>query len=261
MTVVNFYRQNDESDALNILLRWPVPERCLVAGDFNARYHAWQTGHTGTTNRGQDIVDWSSENDLHLLNTPGIPTNPHGNTIDLAFTNIPLAEAVVEDHLATSSDHFTLSLTLPDARPAPMQPGRIRVTTDDELKRFVRIIELGVAGLPTAGSTPSELDELASALVRLLESAAKAAGRPTRKGARTAPWWTEECAGTAAAFRAIRRLYPLGFNQEVQIAKRDFHRVVRRAKSVGDHKCEATKSVARCGRRRNILQEIVPVHK
>ena len=63
-----------------------------------------------------------------------------------------------------------------------MQPGRIRATTDDELKRFVGIIELGVAGLPTAGSTPSELDELASALVSLLESAAKAAGRPTRKG-------------------------------------------------------------------------------
>ncbi|KAM5529044.1 hypothetical protein FOXYSP1_16888 [Fusarium oxysporum f. sp. phaseoli] len=31
--------------------------------------------------------------------------------------------------------------------------------------------------------------------------------------------------------------------------------------AVGDHKCEATKAVARCGRRRNILQEIVPVHK
>jgi hypothetical protein len=104
------------------------------------------------------------------------------------------------------------------------------VTTDDELKRFAEIVELGAAGLPIADSTPSELDELASALVGLLTSAAKAAGRPTRKGARTAPWWTEECAGAAAAFCAIRRLYPLGFNEEVQIAKRDFHRVAYRAK-------------------------------
>jgi hypothetical protein len=31
--------------------------------------------------------------------------------------------------------------------------------------------------------------------------------------------------------------------------------------TVGDHKYEATKAVARCGRRRNILQEIMPVHK
>ncbi|KAI7759630.1 hypothetical protein LZL87_013972 [Fusarium oxysporum] len=86
---------------------------------------------------------------------------------------------------------------------------------DDELKRFAEVVELGAAGLPTADSTLSELDELASALVNLLTSAEKAAGRPTRNGARIAPWWTEECAGAAAAFHAIRRLYPLGFNEEV----------------------------------------------
>ncbi|KAJ0126645.1 Uncharacterized protein HZ326_30254 [Fusarium oxysporum f. sp. albedinis] len=186
MTIVNFYR------------------RCLVAGDFNARHRSWQTGHA--TNRGQEIAAWSSEYDLNLLNTLDIPTNPYGNTIDLAFTNMPLAEATVEDHLATSSDHFTLSLTLPDIRPAPIQPGKVRVTTEDELKRFIEIVELGATRIPLVDSTPAELDELASALVNLLTSAAKAAGRPTRKGARTAPWWTEECAGAAASFRAIRRL-------------------------------------------------------
>ncbi|RKK89892.1 hypothetical protein BFJ68_g16603 [Fusarium oxysporum] len=194
MTIVNFYRQNDESDTLNTLIRWPVPERCLIAGDFNARHHTWQTGQA--TNRGQEIADWASENDLDLLNTPDIPTNPHGNTIDLAVTNMPLAEATVEDHLATSSDHFTLSLTVPDAGLAPMQPGRVRVTTDDELKRSLRSQSAG----------------------------------PHGRAHEAAPWWTEECAGAAAAFRAIKRLYPLGFNEEVQIAKLDFHRVVRRAK-------------------------------
>ncbi|KAL9561821.1 hypothetical protein ACKAV7_014083 [Fusarium commune] len=175
MTIVNFYRQNDESDALNTLLRWPVPERCLVAGDFNARHHTWQTGQA--TNRGQEIADWASEHELSLLNTLDIPTNPHGNTIDLAFTNMPLAEATVEDHLATSSDHFTLSLTFPDIKLAPSQPGKIRVTTEDELKRFVEIVELGAAEIPRADSTPEELDELASSLASLLTSAAKAAGR------------------------------------------------------------------------------------
>src|SRR6478735_2615734 len=39
ITIVNFYYQNNKSDALNILIRWPVPERCLIADDFNARYH------------------------------------------------------------------------------------------------------------------------------------------------------------------------------------------------------------------------------
>lgn len=91
ITIVNFYRQNNESDALNTLLQWPIPGHCLIAGDFNARHCIWQTGQV--TNRGRDIASWASENDLNLLNTPDIPTSPHGNTIDLAFANIPLAEA------------------------------------------------------------------------------------------------------------------------------------------------------------------------
>ncbi|RKK12632.1 hypothetical protein BFJ66_g18258, partial [Fusarium oxysporum f. sp. cepae] len=174
----------------------PIPDRCLVAGDFNARHHTWQTGPT--TNRGHEIASWASENGLGLLNTSDIPTNPHRNTIDLAFSNIPLAEANIEDHLATSSDHFTLSLTLPNVEPAPTQPGQIQVTTDNELKRFIEIIELGSTAIPVAASSPLELDKLASTLVSLLQSAAKAAGRPARKGARNAPWWTEECALAAA---------------------------------------------------------------
>ncbi|KAF5964834.1 reverse transcriptase domain-containing protein [Fusarium coicis] len=228
LMIVNFYRQNDERDALDTLFQWSVPDRCLVAGDFNARHRSWQTGQT--TNPGQEIAGWVSENDLSLLNALDIPTNPYGNTIDLAFTNLPLAEAIVEDHLATSSDHFTLSLTFPDVRSTPVQPGKIRVTTEDELKRFVEIVELGTTGIPLTDSTPEELDELASSLVGLLTSAAKASGRPARKGGRPAPWWTEECADAAAAFRAIRRSCLLGFNHDVQIAKRGFHRVVRWAK-------------------------------
>ncbi|KAG7406841.1 hypothetical protein Forpi1262_v018260 [Fusarium oxysporum f. sp. raphani] len=151
VTIVNFYRQNDERDALDTLLQWPVPDRCLVAADFNARHRSWQSGQT--TNRGQEIAGWALENDLDLLNTLDIPTNPLGNTIDLAFTNMPLAEATVEDHLVTSSDHFTLSLALPNITPAPLQLGKIRVTTEDELKRFIEVVELGAAGLPTADST------------------------------------------------------------------------------------------------------------
>ncbi|KAG7424394.1 hypothetical protein Forpi1262_v014457 [Fusarium oxysporum f. sp. raphani] len=139
-------------------------------------------------NRGHEIASWASENGLGLLNTSDILINPHGNTIDLAFSNIPLAEANFEDHLATSSDHFTLSLTLPNAEPAPTQPGEIRVITDNELKRFVEIVELGSTAIPVAASSPLELDKLASTLASLLQSAAKAAGRPARRGARNAPW-------------------------------------------------------------------------
>ncbi|KAF4447599.1 reverse transcriptase, partial [Fusarium austroafricanum] len=90
--------------------------------------------------------------------------------------------------------------------PAPMQPGKIRVTTEDELKRFAEIVELGATGIPLTDSTSEELDELASALVNLLTTVVKAAGRPARKGGRLAPWWTEDFSSSSAVFKAVRWL-------------------------------------------------------
>lgn len=50
------------------------------------------------------------------------------------------------------------------------------------------------------------------------------------KRGRSAPWWAEECATAAAKYRAIRRSYPLGSSKEVQMAKKDSQRVVRKEK-------------------------------
>ena len=119
VTLVNFYRQPNYHVALNMLLDWPTAQKCLIAGDFNAQHHTWQTGPS--QGGGRRIASWAEANGLSLLNEVDIPTNPHGNTIDLAFTNMPLAHATVEDHLATSSDHSTLSITIPALTPSPTQ--------------------------------------------------------------------------------------------------------------------------------------------
>ena len=44
VTIVNFYRQPHYDVSLDILLRWPAPERTLVAGDFNAKHYSWAGG-------------------------------------------------------------------------------------------------------------------------------------------------------------------------------------------------------------------------
>ncbi|KID60237.1 Endonuclease/exonuclease/phosphatase, partial [Metarhizium hybridum] len=187
VTIVNFYRYDV---SLDVLLRWSAPERTLVTGDFNAKHYSWQTGRL--EGRGEDIATWAAENGLSLLNTADVPINPHDNTIDLASSNIALASAVLDDHLVTSSDHFTLSLILPDVSLGlPQVPGKVRVTTEEELKRFKELVAAGAC-----------------------RSAARAAGRPVRKGTRSAPWWTDECAEAAAGHPAIRRILPLGFSQE-----------------------------------------------
>src|ERR1700735_859242 len=91
ITIINFYRQPSYNEALNILLNWPTPQKCLIAGDFNAIHSTWQTGQQ-ISGRGEAIATWAADNSLNLLNTTDTPTNAHGNTIDLAFTNISLAE-------------------------------------------------------------------------------------------------------------------------------------------------------------------------
>ena len=229
ITIINFYRQPSYNEALNILLNWPTPQKCLIAGDFNAIHSTWQTGQQ-ISGRGEAIATWAADNSLNLLNTTDTPTNAHGNTIDLAFTNIALAEATVEDHLATSSDHFTLSLTLPFISPATNQPRKFRLTTEEEIKRFTELVNIGAKALPSGTASTAELDALAESLINTLQTAARAAGRPIRKGARRAPWWNEDCASAAAEYHAIRRIFPLGFNEEIQLARRAFQRVVRYAK-------------------------------
>ncbi|KAM4066695.1 reverse transcriptase (RNA-dependent DNA polymerase) [Hirsutella rhossiliensis] len=217
ITVVNFYRQPYHDGALEILLQWTVPDKCLVAGDFNAKHPSWQAGRR--EDRGEEIAFWAMDNRLGLLNPVDVPTNAHGNTVDLAFCNIPLADAVVEDHLATGSDHFTLSITLPGQVLAPLPIGKIHLNSDEELKRFIELVEAGAAFIPITTASPSELDSFASALVNLLGCAARAAGRPARKTTHGARWWTEECAKAAANYRAWRRVHSL-FDREVQLAKR-----------------------------------------
>ncbi|KAK4076871.1 transcriptional regulator family: HMG [Purpureocillium lilacinum] len=228
VTLVNVYREPNVDTALEVLFAWSMPSQCIIAGDFNARHHTWQVGPS--RGHGGHIAEWAAENDLALLNPINTPTNAHGNSIDLAFSNIPLAEATVEDHLATSSDHFTLSISLPALKPATLPPGKILLASDEELKRFTELVVSGATIIPQAATTAADLDRLADAIIDLIQSAARAAGRRSQRRPRKAPWWNEECAASVAELRCVRRAFPLGFNRDVQLARRDVRRIVRRAK-------------------------------
>ncbi|KAM4061995.1 endonuclease-reverse transcriptase domain-containing protein [Hirsutella rhossiliensis] len=88
--IINFYRHAKTPEPLDYLLhQQDVPERCLIAGDFNACHFSWQPGARSARN-GKDIAQWAADKGLGLLTTPGEATHARGNTIDLAFANIPL---------------------------------------------------------------------------------------------------------------------------------------------------------------------------
>lgn len=58
-TIVDFYRQPYFGEAFDILLRWHVHPRCLVASDFNVKHTTWQTGRL--EDRGEDIESLASK--------------------------------------------------------------------------------------------------------------------------------------------------------------------------------------------------------
>ncbi|KID82094.1 Endonuclease/exonuclease/phosphatase [Metarhizium guizhouense ARSEF 977] len=102
--------------------------------------------------------------------------------------------------LAASSDHFTLSLTPPNFSQVLKQSGKVRLTTDDEVKCFRELVDAGASGLPTATSTPEDLDCLAEGVPYGRELAAHRGGLNNAR------------------------------KPDIQLAKQDFRHVVRRAK-------------------------------
>ena len=228
VTIVNIYRDPSIRNLLPALFDWHIPEKCLIAGDFNARHHSWEPG-ARSIHGGQYIADWAEEQGLSQL-VPGVPTNPRNTTIDLAFTNIPLASASIEDHLASSSDHFTIAIAIPEVSLQFKPAKRPQLHTPEDIQRFLQLVKVGAQDLPITANSPEDIDLLASAISETIQTALHAAGRPARDTNRSAPWWTEDCAKAAIQHRKVRRANPLGFNKVVQQARRALRRVVRRAK-------------------------------
>lgn len=72
----------------------------------------------------------------------------------------------MEDYLATSSDYYTLSISLP-TQLTPPQASRIRLRIEDpdDLARLADSIAQGQDFLPTAATTAEELDFAAAQLL------------------------------------------------------------------------------------------------
>ena len=89
---------------------------------------------------------------------PYIPTNPRNTTIDLAFTNMPLVSANVEGHLATGSDHFTISINIPEVSLQPKPASRPLLRSPENIKRFLQLIKEGPKDIPAINLPPAPAD-------------------------------------------------------------------------------------------------------
>lgn len=203
-TIVNIYRDPQVQETLDILLNWTIPPYCIIAGDFNARYHTWDnTGYN--YNKGHIIATWAEEQGLAITNPPNAPTHIDNGTIDLVLTNIPLAETTVEDHLHTLSTHFTLSTTLPTYQFTAPANTKIIIKDDEEIQKFANCVAEAAHLLPPVGRTAESAESAAIALSDLLQTATRMAGRPPRQAAKRFRWWNEECTKAHQEALAVKR--------------------------------------------------------
>ncbi|OAA61588.1 Endonuclease/exonuclease/phosphatase [Akanthomyces lecanii RCEF 1005] len=235
VTILNVYNRPEVESTLEVLEEWTLPENCVVAGDMNASHASWQSDRPASQD-GNRIYEWTERHDLQLLNEPDEATTmakryTRGNTIDLAFSNIPEAIATVEIHLTTGSLHYTIGIEIPNQEPVQVTRGKVRVTTPDEIEAFGRHVGKAVKSLPSDIDSESEIENMARQLQEILQNSARACGRVSGgRRAQSYPWWNQECKDAHDDLRITRRIYENQTGQEVQRARVRFCRILKRTR-------------------------------
>ena len=161
-----------------------LPDRYLIAGDFNAKHWSWQPSHRGDTHS-HTVAGWVEANGLGAL-LVGEPTRDSGQTIDLVFTDLP-GESRVNRSLDSGSDHYTIETTLTAAISPAMPEGTLRVP-DKALLDFSQIVGSN-AGCLNGGELcdAGALNSLAEKLVQIFQRAKSVAGKKKHQVGRSYP--------------------------------------------------------------------------
>lgn len=224
LTFANVYRAPGPSGTLEPLLEWVPRGPTIVGGDFNAVSRHWQPQASRQYGNGDQIMEWATAQDLHLVTTAGVPTHRDGNVLDLVWSNTS-AEAWVSNEVDCTSDHRTIAgLVQVTARPdisKVTQELRIR---DQDLEKFAQYVKAWVKPGPI--NSVSDIETQVASLLKALGDARRAVGqKPSRARGRTAPWWNEECRLKYSAFIEARKS-----STPAAEARKDFRHAVKRAK-------------------------------
>ncbi|KAI0388333.1 Endonuclease/exonuclease/phosphatase, partial [Xylariaceae sp. FL0594] len=182
ITFASVYRPSDNPRTVDeILAAWTPPFGCVVAGDFNAGDSSWDANNPDY-HGGAALAGIMHEHGLDLISEPDVPTHDEGNVLDLAFSDVPMAEAMTNEALQSTSDHETLRIVVPITKDLTHRPKSKKwIVPEDRLPELADIVKHRIHELPSLGSSTEELDRFAQALVDVIQGAVKIAGKkPSR---------------------------------------------------------------------------------
>ncbi|KAM3488443.1 hypothetical protein MY3957_008255 [Beauveria namnaoensis] len=153
----------------------------------------------------------------------------HPTTIDLAFSNIDQASAVVEEYLTTGSLHYTVCIEVLAAEIPQRVISRYKVSLGEEVEDFVAQVKTAVTSLQPSLDSHENIEQTTTTLSNIIETAIRTCGhRQNNHKAGKNPWWNKEPADALLDYRALWRTTESFSGQETQHARICFKRTVRR---------------------------------
>ncbi|ETW75601.1 hypothetical protein HETIRDRAFT_315815, partial [Heterobasidion irregulare TC 32-1] len=217
--ILNIYNDGDCSALHYLSAHLPsLPTIDVMMGDFNLHSNIWDPNCGHSDRAVTDLLDFTDNLGLILLNTEGHPTHiPHARHSVRASTVIDLI--FVDGRIATSpstsfsidpsgrllSDHNPLLLTIEtDIEPTPRSP-RIKRNSDAE-KMFFAECTLEISGLypPPPLDTINDTQALCDSIFSCIAQAFDRHASTPSCSYHAKTWWTEECSATLARYRATR---------------------------------------------------------
>ena len=194
ITVYNIYNANDQHNAAALLACQQAPrQKTVILGDFNIHYRRWEPQLVGSpTNRATKFIKWLDSRYLTLLSNSGDATHNRGHILNLAFATPDLliwgASAIIENSLHSTSDHSTLTITIPLQEKQRVHRAGKLITGLIKEPVFRERLQLYPLPPCTGLTTEEEIDREAVIITEAISRTAASLVPRKRDSARGSPW-------------------------------------------------------------------------
>jgi hypothetical protein len=211
--LINLYNEKDlrntEVYTLNRgVIPTPLYQNSIILGDFNT-HHPWWDPLARKSAWADDLVEWITDNNLLLLNTPGTgtfyrPNMARPTVIDLTLSTSSLLDRVQDWQTIPDlgSDHFGILFNIVATTSSVINsentlPGRYN-TKKANWDQFKSVLQQNIRDSTALCLTPGhqylppQMDDIALAFTEAIISAANASIPRTSNSIRSKPWWNPE---------------------------------------------------------------------
>jgi ribonuclease HI len=258
--LINLYNQTNAEGTKTIprvLLETQLPPSSILVLDCNEHHPLWDPLSPTTSQGAQRFIDWIENQDLELLNTPGVGTffRPHlarEPVLDLSLVTPDLASKATDWQVTTEtgSDHYGILFSIQTSNNQTDNPTNqprfnttkanwptfndkleIAINNNNTLQQMDNLSDPRKADskrllLEEDNELKKQLEDIGLAITLVIQEAANKAIPRAKLGPKPKAWWNEELTKLRKDTTHHRRIYKERLDatsiQDAYIQKRDF---------------------------------------